>query len=213
MHLSVWPHLHRPAARPGAPALLLLHGTGGTENDLVGLADHVAPGAALVAPRGRVSERGAARFFARLAEGVFDPAEVAARTDELAEFIREAHAAYAPHAPGFYALGYSNGANIAAALLQLRPDVPLAGAVLLRPMVVVERPASPHTLTGRTVLLLNGDRDPIVPLDHPPRLAALLTGGGADVRRTLHPATGHGLAAEDAELARDFFKALPPATD
>lgn len=211
MHLSAWPHLHRPATNRSAPTLLLLHGTGGTEKDLVGLADHVAPGAALVAPRGRVSERGAARFFARLAEGVFDPAEVIARADELAEFIQAAHAAYAPDTPGFYALGYSNGANIAAALLQLRPDIPLIGAVLLRPMVVIERPASPHTLNGRPVLLLNGARDPIVPPDHSPRLSELLTSGGAEVRRVLHPATGHGLAAEDAALARDFFSGLRPS--
>jgi phospholipase/carboxylesterase len=202
-----WPHLFRPATDPARPPLLLLHGTGGTENDLVGLADRISPGSALLAPRGQVSEHGAARFFPRLAEGVFDPAQIMPRIEELADFVAAALLRYrldaSPH--GLVALGFSNGANAAAALQQVRPDIPLVGAILLRAMVVLEQPASPGSLVGRRMLLLNGAQDPIVPNDHPPRLAHLLRSGGADVETCLHPETGHGLAPEDLVRARDFL--------
>jgi predicted esterase len=200
--LQTWPHFHRPANRADAPALLLLHGTGGAERDLVGLADRIAPGAALLAPRGRVSEHGANRFFARLAEGVFDPAEVASRTRELAGFITAAAAHY--RLPALTAVGFSNGANVAATLLQLAPATPLAAAILLRPMVVHDQPAAPDSLAGRRVLLLNCDQDPIVPLDHPPRLAGLLRAGGAHVETRLFSA-GHGLVPDDIAAATAFF--------
>lgn len=205
MNLLDWPHLHRPAERVDAPALLLLHGTGGTETDLVNLAERVAPGALLVAPRGRVAERGAARFFARLSEGVFDPAEVASRARELAGFVQAAHQAYAPASTGFYAIGFSNGANIAAAMLQLTPEAPLAGAVLLRPMVVIDHQPAASSLTDRHILMLNGTLDPLVPADHPGRLADLLRSGGADVRVILHPDASHGLCAADIHHTREFL--------
>ena len=211
MTLSSWPHRFRPAPQPAAPTLLLLHGTGGNEHDLVNLADRVAPGSALLAPRGLVSENGANRFFARLAEGRFDPAEVVARAAQLAAFIQEAlrHYDLSPARHPIYALGFSNGANVAAALLQLHPEIPLAGAVLLRPMVVLVQPAASGSLTGRRVLLLNGDHDPIVPLDHPPRLAALLRAGGAEVTATLLR-TSHGLSAEDITHATTFLQSPRP---
>lgn len=209
MDIAHWPHLFRPATDPAAPPLLLLHGTGGTERDLVGLADRVSPGSALLSPRGRVSEHGAARFFPRLAEGVFDPAQIIPRIDELAEFVSAAARAHGLAAggggQGLIALGFSNGANAAAALLQLHPEAPIAGAVLLRPMVVLERSAATRSLEGRRVLLLNGALDPIVPGDHPGRLAALLRAGGAAVETALHPDAGHGLVPEDLERARAFF--------
>lgn len=205
MNLADWPHLHRPAVNPHMPALLLLHGTGGTERDLVNFAEKVAPGALLVAPRGRVSENGAARFFARLAEGVFDPAEVKARARELAEFVRTAHQAYAPQAPGFYALGFSNGANVAAALLQFEPDAPLLGGVLLRPMVVIQDTPPPGSLKDRRVLLLNGAQDPIVPVEHPALLARLLRSAGATAHVVVHPHATHGLTGEDILQAKSFF--------
>jgi phospholipase/carboxylesterase len=207
MNILDWPHFHRPATDPSAPALVLLHGTGGSEHDLVGLADRVSPGSAILAPRGRVSEHGASRYFARLAEGVFDPAEVAARTRELADFLVAATRHYKLDTPAtrLVAVGFSNGANVAATLLQLRPDVPLAGAVLLRPMVVLDRPAAPGSLAARRVLLLNGAHDPIVPPDHPSRLAAHLRAGGADVTFHLHAHAGHGLVADDIGRAADFL--------
>lgn len=218
MDLQSWPHLFRPATDPAAPPLLLLHGTGGGEHDLVGLADRVSPGSALLAPRGRVSEQGAARFFPRLREGVFDPAQVVPRIAELAGFVTAALRHYkldtsasAPGLPsrsgfpGLVALGFSNGANAAAALLQLHPGLPLAGAVLLRPMVVVDQAPAAGSLVGRRVILLNGAHDSIVPPDHPPRLAALLRAGGASVASVLHAEAGHGLTPEDLAHAAAFL--------
>ena len=221
MHIHSWPHLFRAATDPSAPPLLLLHGTGGGEHDLVGLADRVSPGSALLSPRGRVSEHGAARFFPRLGEGVFDPEQVIPRIDELAAFVAAAARHYklsTPAAPsgsaaavspaGLVALGFSNGANAAAALLQLHPELPLSAAVLLRPMLVLDRAPAPASLTGRRVLLLNGAHDPIVPSDHPPRLASLLRAGGADVAATIHADAGHGLVPADIERTRAFLASL-----
>ncbi len=205
--LAAWPHLHRPATDPAAPAMLLLHGTGGTEHDLVDLADRISPGSALLAPRGLVSERGASRYFARLAEGVFDPAEVTARTHELADFVLLALRHYKLDTPAtpLVALGFSNGANIAATLALLRPDLVLPASILLRSMIVLDRPAAPASLANRRFLLMNGAHDPIVPSDHPPRLASLLRAGGAHVSTTLHPAAAHVLLAEDLRLAAAFL--------
>ena len=123
-------HLHCfvPATVPGRPPILLLHGTGGGESDLLPLGRTIAPGAALLSPRGRVLESGAPRFFRRLAEGVFDEQDVRRRANELADFVQDARDVYRLDPP--IAVGLSNGANIAAAVLQLRPEV-LAGAVLL----------------------------------------------------------------------------------
>jgi predicted esterase len=212
MHLSDWPHLYRPATNPAAPALLLLHGTGGNEHDLVPLADRIAPGAALLSPRGLVSENGANRFFARLAEGRFDPAEVTARAAQLAAFLQAAltHHDLSPAHCRLYALGFSNGANIAATLLQLHPEIPLSGAILLRPMVVLDQPAAPGSLAGRRILLLNGDHDPIVPLSHPPRLAAHLRAGGAEVTTKILR-TNHGITAEDLAYAAAFLPSPNPS--
>jgi len=122
--------IHRfiPATQPGRPPLLLLHGTGGDENDLVPLGAQLSPGSALLSPRGKVLENGMPRFFRRLAEGVFDLADLKVRTAELGDFIAAARKAYGIDAP--VAVGFSNGANIAASLLLTRPDL-LAGAVLM----------------------------------------------------------------------------------
>jgi Predicted esterase len=209
MRLPSRPHFFRPATDPSAPPLLLLHGTGGDEHDLVGLADRMSPGSALLAPRGLVSEHGAARFFPRLGEGVFDPARIVPRIAELAAFVAEASRHYkldtGRSAAGLVALGFSNGANAAAALLQFHPELPLAGAVLLRAMFVLDRPAPAGALAGRRVLLLNGAHDPIVPPDHPPRLAALLRAGGAAVDSVIHPDAGHGLTPDDLARGASFF--------
>lgn len=202
-------HVHHrfvPGGNPAAPPLLLLHGTGGNEDDLLPLARQLAPGAALLSPRGDVLERGAPRFFRRFAEGVFDLADVRQRTHALADFVGSSAAHYGFRADRLVALGYSNGANIAATLLQLRPEV-LAGAVLLRPMVVLDEPAAPGSLAGRRVLIASGGRDPIVPPDHPERLAAHLRAGGADVTVRVEPAAGHALTAADLAAAQEFLGA------
>lgn len=201
--------IHRVEAPPkgansGAPtrALLLLHGTGGNEHDLLPLGRAVAPDAVLISPRGRVLEAGMPRFFRRLAEGVFDEADVVARAAELAAFAREAAARHAPGLP-LAALGFSNGANIAAALMLLHPDV-LAEAVLLRPMVPLVPPALPD-LAGRRVLALNGMADPIATPAIAGRIAALLREAGADVDARMLPA-GHGLTQADVDAAAAFLR-------
>ncbi len=205
MALAAYQHLFQPGTDSDAPPLLLLHGTGGTERDLLPLAKKLSPGSAVLSLRGNVSEGGALRFFARLAEGVFDPAEVKCRTLALADFVTAASAQYHLNPSRLTAVGFSNGANIAATLLLLRPEV-LGGAVLLRPMVVLDQPAAPDSLTGKRVLIANGNLDPIVPLDHPPRLAELLRAGGADVTVRLHPAS-HGLIPADLASAQEWFAA------
>ena len=203
MPSSTYQHIFEPGTDPTAPPLLLLHGTGGDEHDLLPLGRALSPGSALLSPRGNVSERGAPRFFARLGEGRFDPAEVTRRTHELADFSAATSKHSGLDRTKLIAVGFSNGANIAATLLPLRPES-LAGAVLLRPMVVLDQPAPAGSLTGKRVLLANGTEDPIVPADHPARLAALLRAGGATV--TLHTSpTGHGLAAGDIAAAKKFL--------
>src|SRR3954462_10266572 len=151
-------HLHRfvPVTAAGKPPILLLHGTGGDENDRLPLGRTVAPGAALLSARGKVLEGGMPRFFRRLAEGVFDEEDVRRRANELADFVQDARDAYKLGAP--VAVGFSNGANIAAAMLQLRPEV-LAGAVLLRAMVPLSGVPAVG-LTGKPVLILSGAMDP-----------------------------------------------------
>ena len=131
-------HRFKPATEPGRPPLLLLHGTGGNEDDLLSFGGMISAGSALISPRGKVLEAGMPRFFRRLREGVFDEDDIRNRADELAGFIAEARQAYGIAAAPL-AVGFSNGANIAAALLQLRPEA-LAGAVLLRAMVPLQKP-------------------------------------------------------------------------
>jgi phospholipase/carboxylesterase len=199
-------HRFEPATQPDAHPLLLLHGTGGDEDDLMPLGRMVAPGAALLSPRGKVLENGMPRFFRRLAEGVFDEDDLRARAHELADFVEAARRHYGIAAP--IALGYSNGANIAAAMLLLRPDA-LAGAVLLRSMVPL-RSAPPVRLAGKPVLILSGADDPIAPPANAARLAAVLEGAGAAVERGTVPG-GHGLSQSDVALARDWLQAVEAA--
>ena len=185
-------HAHRFVDGNRSRPLLLLHGTGGDENDLLPLGEVAAPGVALLSPRGQVTEGGANRFFRRFAEGVFDVEDLKARTEALADFIVEARRAYGLGAP--IALGFSNGANIAASLLLLRPEV-LAGAVLLRAMTPFEPEPAP-ALDGKPVLILSGAMDPIIPAENADRLAAILGGAGARVTHRTMPA-GHGLTQAD----------------
>lgn len=191
------------ATDPARPPLLLLHGTGGDENDLVRLGRAIFPGSALLSPRGDVSEGGALRFFARLAEGVFDPAEVIRRTNALADFILSACQHHKLEPRQLIAVGFSNGANIAASLLQLRPEA-IDGAILIRSMIVLDQPAAQGSLVGRRVLLANGNVDPLVPLDQPPRLAAHLQAGGAEVTVKMLDAS-HGLTPQDVAAAQAWL--------
>ncbi len=193
-------HRFEPATDRTRPPLLLLHGTGGDENDLIDLGRMVAPGAALLSPRGKVLEGGMPRFFKRLAEGVFDEDDVKRRANELADFVHEAREDYGLPAP--IALGFSNGANIAAATLLLRPEA-LAGAVLLRAMVPLSQPPAAD-LNGKPVLILSGAMDPIVPAANATQLAGQLQKAGAVVDHRTLPA-GHGLSQADVTLAREFL--------
>ncbi len=197
-------HRFVPATAADAPTLLLLHGTGGSESDLLPLGREIAPGAALLSPRGKVLERGMPRFFRRLAEGVFDEADLKLRTQELAEFIEAAAGVYALDRNRIVAVGYSNGANIAASLLLLRPDA-LAGAILLRAMVPLVPGVLP-ALSGAPVLLAAGEGDPMVSPAQTERLAALLQTAGARVRTHWSGGSGHALAQDDIDTAKEWLR-------
>jgi len=193
---------------PGAsgerrPTLLLLHGTGGSEHDLIDLGRSLLPGANLLSPRGRVSENGMARFFRRLAEGVFDLDDLKIQTAALADFVHQASAKYAFDPGRVVAVGYSNGANVAASLL-LSGFPTVAGAVLLHPMMPFE-PALPPHLAGRPVLVTAGRQDPMVPERLTQRLVELLTAGGATVETHWEPG-GHNLTRPELEVAHDWVQ-------
>jgi phospholipase/carboxylesterase len=196
-------HRFEPGSNAALPPLLLLHGTGGDENDLLPLGQAVAPGAALLSPRGQVLEHGMPRFFRRLAEGVFDEEDLRRQTDALADFVLAAREAY--HLPPPMALGFSNGANIAAAMLLRRPGV-LRGAALLRAMVPFQS-SPPAKLEGTPVLVLSGAADPIVPAENSARLATLLEEAGASVTHRVLPG-GHGLTQMDLGLVKSWLAAL-----
>jgi predicted esterase len=186
---------------PGAsPALLLLHGTGGDENDLLGLGRTLRPGAALLSPRGEVLENGMPRFFRRLAPGVFDEHDLVRRADALAAFVGDRMREH--RITSIIAAGYSNGANIAAALLLLHPGL-LAGAVLLRAMVPLRPPVLPP-LAGVPVLLSAGREDPMIPAEGAGELAALLGEAGADLTVEWQD-TGHNLNRSEIDRARAWL--------
>jgi len=185
--------------------LLLLHGTGGNERDLVPLGRELDPRAALLSPRGKVLENGMPRFFRRLAEGVFDLEDLKNRTNELADFVAAAAQHYGFAADKVVAVGYSNGANIAASLLLLRPEI-LSAAILFRAMVPLI-PESQPNLSRVRVWIGAGTNDPIIPTSETKRLAELLRKAGADVTIRHFPA-GHELTVVDVEAARDWLTVL-----
>lgn len=195
-------HRFRPGAPGSSDTIVVLHGTGGNEDDLLGLAQTVAPGAAVISPRGKVLEAGAPRFFRRLAEGVFDPAEVQARGEELAEFIRAAVKRYELDAKRVFALGYSNGANIASTVMLIEPDL-IRAAVLLRPMLVFE-PEKKADLTGKAALISAGRVDPIVPTASVEKLVRLLEERGAEVTLKWQLG-GHNLVPSEIKEAADWL--------
>jgi phospholipase/carboxylesterase len=187
--------------------LLLLHGTGGNEHDLIPLGREIDPNAALLSPRGKILENGMPRFFRRLAEGVFDLEDLENRTNELADFVVETVRHYELAADHIVIVGYSNGANIAAAMLLLRPEM-LRAAILFRAMVPLI-PDNLPDLSSVRVWIGAGDQDPIVPASETQRLAELFRGAGADVTIRFANAT-HGLTDADIKTARHWLEGLEP---
>jgi len=182
--------------------LLLLHGTGGNERDLIPLGRELDPRAALLSPRGKVLENGMPRFFRRLAEGVFDLEDLKNRTNELADFVAAATQHYGFASENVIAVGYSNGANIAASMLLLRPEI-LRGAVLFRAMVPLV-PENLPDLSSLRVWIGAGSEDPIIPTSETQRLVELLRSLGADVTLRFFNA-GHALTSSDVETARHWL--------
>jgi glyoxalase family protein len=201
-------HVYDPAQAEGAPTLLLLHGTGGDEYDLLDLGRTLFPGAALLSPRGQVLENGMPRFFRRLAEGVFDLDDLRRRTAELADFVAAAGAHYGFDPRQVIAVGYSNGANIAASLMLLRPGV-LAGAALFHAMV----PLTPEPLPDlrmAPVFMGAGRSDPLITVAQTEELARLLKEAGATVTLHWEPG-GHGLSPAEVRAAAAWLRDVGPA--
>jgi len=195
-----------PNGRTGR-VLLLLHGTGGNENDMVPIGRDLDPTAALLSLRGNVLENGMPRFFRRLAEGVFDEADVIRRANELADFLPKAAERYEFDLKQLTAVGYSNGANVAAAVLLLRPGA-ITSAVLLRAMVPLT-PATAPNLNGSRVLICSGKCDSIIPLDNAERLAAMLREAGCDVTHRLAD-SGHQLVFGEIAAAKKWLGESSP---
>ena len=195
-------HRFVPAQTPEAPTLLLLHGTGGNENDLLPVGGMLDERAALLSPRGKVLEHGMPRFFRRLAEGVFDHEDLMRRTHELAGFVERSVDEYDIDQRRLFAVGFSNGANIAASLLLAYPRL-LAGAVLLRAMVPFE-PDSAADLSGIPVYLAAGRSDQMVPPENTERLAQVLREAGADVTLDWQRG-GHGIGPDEIQTAQNWF--------
>jgi len=185
--------------------LLLLHGTGGNERDLIPLGRELDPNAALLSPRGKILENGMPRFFRRLAEGVFDLEDLKYRTNELADFVTAAAQHYGFSSDQLVAVGYSNGANIAASMLLLRPKL-IHTAILFRAMVPLV-PDTPPDLSSVRVWIGAGNQDPIIPPSEVQRLVELLRRAGADVTIRFFNAS-HGLTNDDVVTARDWLEKL-----
>jgi predicted esterase len=188
--------------KASAETLIVLHGTGGDENDLIGIGQTIAPGAAILSPRGNVLENGAPRFFKRLAEGVFDAREVRSRGEELARFIRAAILKYGLNPERIFALGFSNGANVASTVMFIEPGL-LRGAILLRPMVVFEPDERPD-LSAAGVLISAGRMDPIVPTESVERLVELFETSHAEVTLRWQLA-GHNLLPSEIREAAEWL--------
>jgi predicted esterase len=197
-----------PKSRTSFATILLLHGTGGNEEDLISLGHEIAPGAALLSPRGKVLENGLPRFFRRLSEGVFDIEDLKFRTNELADFVEESSKVYGFDLQRLVAIGYSNGANIAASGLLLRPDF-LSYAILFRPMVPLIPEVLPN-LGSKHILISAGLHDPIVPSQDTKNLLNLLKKAGAETSINWQN-SGHELSLEEIKKAKDWlFSAILP---
>src|SRR6266481_5713716 len=195
--------IHEFVAGASNRTLLLLHGTGGNERDLIPLGRELDPRAALLSPRGKVLENGMPRFFRRIAEGVFDLEDLKKRTNELADFVAAAAQRYGFAADNVVAVGYSNGANIAASMLLLRPEI-LSAAILFRAMVPLVPEKLPD-LSSVRVWIGAGNQDPIIPPSEAQGLVELLRSAGADVTIRFANAS-HALTEADVETARHWLK-------
>lgn len=213
MSIGVETFIHRftPAKAPNGLTLLLLHGTGGDEDDLLELGHLLDEHAALLSPRGQVSEHGANRWFRRLAEGVFDTDDLLARTDQLAAFVTSAVEHYQLTASRLVAVGFSNGANIAATMFLRHPRL-LRAAVLFAPMVTLNDPPMVD-LSRVGVFIGAGTADPIAPPEQAQRLADQFTDRGAAVELHWHPG-GHGIDRRTLAQARAWLRNIhAPSTD
>lgn len=184
------------------PTLVLFHGTGGNEQDLLPLAGMLSPDSSVLGIRGNVLENGMPRFFRRLAEGVFDEADLIFRTHEIKQFLDEAAVQYGFDAGNLVAVGYSNGANIAGSLLFHYKDI-FRSAVLLHPMVPLRNAQLP-SLEDVSIFIGAGTNDPLIASSETEDLEKILEQAGADV--TTHWGNhGHRLSAAEAEAARDWL--------
>jgi len=197
--------IHEFVAGASNRTLLLLHGTGGNERDLISLGRELDSSASLLSPRGKVLENGMPRFFRRLAEGVFDLEDLKKRTHELADFVIAAAKHYKIDVKNMVAVGYSNGANIAASTLLLRPEI-FPAAVLFRAMVPLVPETQPD-LSSVRVWIGAGSIDPIVPASETKQLSELLRDAGADVTIRFFKG-GHELTPEDVDVAREWLRIL-----
>ena len=202
MALDAYSHLSRAPKGGAAPLVFAFHGTGGDEHQFDGLVAQLLPDAGLIAPRGDVSEFGAARFFKRTGEGRYDMADLARATKKMAGFIA-AHKAANPGRP-IYGLGYSNGANILATVLMAQPDL-IDRAALLHPLIPFD-PQPQQGLSGKQVLITAGERDPICPWPMTEALADWFTAQGADLTLQTHPG-GHEMRQEELQALAGFFTA------
>ena len=207
MTIRGFEHEYMPAPTEGAPTLLLLHGTGGNEHDLLGLGEALLPSAARLSPRGPVLENGMARYFRRLSEGVFDLEDVQKRSADLAAFVEEASESYGFDPKRVFAVGYSNGANIAASLLLLHPGV-LAGAALFHAMVPIVPERLPN-LHGLPVFMGSGRQDTMIPPAQAEELGRMLESAGAEVTAHWEPG-GHALNRQEVAAAVEW---IAEATD
>jgi phospholipase/carboxylesterase len=201
-------HQFIPAStRPDQVTLLLLHGTGGNEQDLIPLGQELYPRAAILSPRGKVLESGMPRFFRRLAEGVFDIEDLKFRTHELADFVRKASKVYEFDLRYVISVGYSNGANIASSLLLLHPEI-ISSAVLFRAMVPFIPEKVPN-LTGKNIFIGAGQYDPIVPRKQTETLFDFFEKAGANVVLHFEENSGHELGYDEISAAKDWLANIP----
>ena len=201
-------HQFIPAStRPDQVTLLLLHGTGGNEDDLIPLARELYPRAAILSPRGKVLESGMPRFFRRLAEGIFDVEDLKFRTHELADFVEGASKVYKFNLRYVISIGYSNGANIASSLLLIHPEI-ITSAVLFRAMVPF-MPEKVPNLSGKNIFIGAGQYDPIVPREQTEMLLGLFKKAGANAVLHFQENSGHELGYDEISAAKDWLSNIP----